>query len=169
MADVRDRGFLRWVLLALAVTWPAAANAIQASASSNGEQNPPQQAGDAGSADTAFREGYAAVQRNDLVSAEAAFANVVRLSPGVAAGHSAYGSVLLSLGKLEPALYELEKAHVMDPAEPTATLNLARGYQQAGQAAKSQGGAGCGGRTEVRHVARILSAAGTVVAGRQRV
>ena len=88
-------------------------------------------------ADASFRSGYAAVQRDDLVTAEAAFARVVELSPQVAAGHSAYGSVLLSLGKLQPAIAELDKAHSLDPAEPTATLNLARAYQQAGEDGKA--------------------------------
>ena len=87
-------------------------------------------ASDRSAADKAFHAGYSAVQGNDLGAAEADFAEVVRLSPEVAAGHAAYGSVLLSLGKLAQATHELEVAHAGDPEESSATLNLARAYEQ---------------------------------------
>ena len=88
-------------------------------------------------ADKAFHAGYDAVQRGDLKTAATDFAEVVRLSPEVAAGHAAYGSVLLTLGKLPQATYELEKAHALDPQENSAIVNLARAYQQAGEPQKA--------------------------------
>ena len=131
MTSVRIRSHFRWCFaLWLTLTLPGSgslAHAVQE------QQEPTQKAQVPDTADAAFRSGYAAVQRNDLVTAEAEFAKVVQLSPQVAAGHSAYGSVLLSAGKLQPAIAELKEAHRLDPAEPTATLNLARAYQQAGE------------------------------------
>ena len=110
-----------------------AALLIAASVPADGQSNPGAPTPTAlKAADKSFRAGYDAVQRNDLGVAEADFAEVVRLTPTVAAGHAAYGSVLLSLGKLDEALRELKTAHALDPDETSATLNLARAYQQSG-------------------------------------
>src|ERR1700759_3960942 len=54
-------------------------------------------------ADAAFRAGSAAYQRNDLRTAHAEFAKLVKLAPTVAAGHTAYGTVLLAEGDLHSA------------------------------------------------------------------
>jgi protein O-GlcNAc transferase len=122
-------GVLTTLLMGLLVTIPPVANA-QAT-------EHPAAVGERSAADKAFHAGYAAVQGNDLGAAEADFAEVVRLSPEVAAGHAAYGSVLLSLGKLPQATHELEVAHAGDPEESSATLNLARAYEQAGHNEKA--------------------------------
>src|SRR5277367_30826 len=62
-------------------------------------------------ADAAFRAGSAAYQRNDLHAAHVEFAKLVKLAPTVAAGHAAYGTVLLAEGDLRSAVTELELAH----------------------------------------------------------
>src|SRR5882757_1686907 len=80
------------------------------------------------SADAAFRAGYAAMAKGDLPHAHAEFAKVVRLVPKVAAGHSAYGAVLLAEGDSAAAIPELEQAHRLDTKDETATLNLAIAY-----------------------------------------
>src|SRR5438128_1068354 len=80
------------------------------------------------SADVAFRAGYAAMAKGDLTQAHAEFAKVVRLVPRVAAGHSAYGAVLLAEGDSAAAIPELEQAHRLDAKDETATLNLAIAY-----------------------------------------
>ena len=49
-------------------------------------------------ADAAFRAGSAAYQRNDLPTAHVEFAKLVKLAPNVAAGHTAFGTVLLAEG-----------------------------------------------------------------------
>ncbi len=82
------------------------------------------------SADADFRAGYAAMTQGDLAQAHAAFAKVVVLTPKVAAGHSAYGAVLLAEGNAANAVRELELAHRLDPKEETATLNLATAYSR---------------------------------------
>ena len=63
------------------------------------------------SADEAFRAGSAAYLQNDLRLAHAQFAKVVQLAPGVAAGHSAFGTVLLAEGDARSAATQLELAH----------------------------------------------------------
>lgn len=103
--------------------------------SSDGEQSPGASSGTASlrAVDLALRDGSAALQRHDFKTAEFQFAKVVRLSPEIAAGHSAYGSALLALGRLQDATHELETAHRIDPAEPSAMLNLAYAYEQGGK------------------------------------
>ncbi len=72
----------------------------------------------------AFRAGLAAVQAQDLAGAEKAFTRVVKLAPGVAAGHSALGAVLVQEGKPAQALPELRMAFKLDPHDASAELNL---------------------------------------------
>jgi protein O-GlcNAc transferase len=81
-------------------------------------------------ADEAFRAGSAAYLRNDLHSAHIQFAKVVQLAPGVAAGHTAFGTVLLAEGDVRSAMKQLELAHGLDPRDAAATLNLALAYSQ---------------------------------------
>lgn len=81
-------------------------------------------------ADAAFRAGSAAYQQNDLPTAHAQFAKVVHLTPNVAAGHTAFGTVLLAEGNPHAAAAELEQARKLDPHDTNATLNLAVAYEQ---------------------------------------
>lgn len=91
------------------------------------------QAGDAGSqgvaaAGESFKAGLQAVQAHHLPLAERAFARVVRLAPGVAAGHSALGAVLVQEGKFAAAVPELETALRLDSNDATAKLNVGLAY-----------------------------------------
>src|SRR5438876_4617729 len=81
-------------------------------------------------ADEAFRAGSAAYLRNDLHSAHLQFAKVVQLAPGVAAGHTAFGTVLLAEGDARSAVKQLELARGLDPPDAGATLNLALAYSR---------------------------------------
>ena len=82
------------------------------------------------SAGMAFRAGSAYFAKGDLAHAHAEFARVVQLTPRVAAGHSAYGTVLLAEGNPAAALPELELAHRLDGTDDTTTLALATAYSQ---------------------------------------
>ena len=88
-------------------------------------------------AEEAFRAGSAAYLENDLLSAHIQFAKVVKLAPEVAAGHSAFGTVLLAEGDLTYAADQLEVAHKLAPQNSDATLNLAITYSQLHQYQKS--------------------------------
>jgi tetratricopeptide (TPR) repeat protein len=88
-------------------------------------------------ADEAFRAGSAAYQKNDLRSAHLQFAKVVQLAPGVSAGHTAFGTVLLAEGDVRSAVRQLELARGLDPRDSGATLNLALAYSQLHDYAKS--------------------------------
>ena len=88
-------------------------------------------------AEDAFRAGSAAYLQNDLLSAHIQFAKVVKLAPEVAAGHSAFGTVLLAEGDLAYAADQLELAHRLAPQNSDATLNLAIAYSQLHQYQKS--------------------------------
>ena len=72
----------------------------------------------------AFRAGLAAVQTHDFAGAEKAFIRVVKLAPGVAAGHSALGAVLVQEGRPAQAVPELRTALKLDPHDASAELNL---------------------------------------------
>lgn len=88
-------------------------------------------------ADAAFRAGYSAMAAGELGKADAAFAKTVRLTPKVAAGHSAYGAVLLAEGKSVAAVSELELAHRLDAKDAAATENLAAAYTAQGRYAEA--------------------------------
>ncbi len=85
----------------------------------------------------AFQGGYAASQRNDLPAARLSFEKAVRLTPEIAAGHAALGSILLAMGDLGPATRELEAAHQLDHADKSTLLNLCVAYSKNGDYAKS--------------------------------
>jgi protein O-GlcNAc transferase len=88
-------------------------------------------------ADADYRAGVAALNRNDLKTAQTDFANVVRLAPSAEQGHSALGAVLVRLGHASEGIRELEKALAMNPSDSSAQLNLALTYQQSGQSGKA--------------------------------
>jgi tetratricopeptide (TPR) repeat protein len=88
-------------------------------------------------ADEAFRAGSAAYLRNDLHTAHVQFAKLVQLAPGVAAGHTAFGTVLLAEGDARSAVKQLELARGLDPRDAGAILNLALAYSQLGDYGKS--------------------------------
>jgi len=88
-------------------------------------------------ADTAYRDGVAALNRNDLKTAQLKFETVVRLAPAAEQGHSALGAVLVREGQWAAGTRELEKALSMKPGDHDALTNLAMAYSQAGVAAKA--------------------------------
>jgi protein O-GlcNAc transferase len=88
-------------------------------------------------AEEAFRAGSTAYLQNDLLSAHIQFAKVVKLAPEVAAGHTAFGTVLLAEGDLPYAADQLELAHKLDPQNSDATLHLAITYSQLREYQKS--------------------------------
>ncbi len=88
-------------------------------------------------AEEAFRAGSAAYLQNDLHSAHMQFAKLVELAPQVAAGHSAFGTVLLAEGDASSAVVQLQLAHSLDPQDVGAILNLAQAYSQLRDYAKS--------------------------------
>jgi protein O-GlcNAc transferase len=88
-------------------------------------------------ADAAYREGVAALNRNDLATAQAKFEAVARLAPAVEQGHSALGAVLVREGRMSEGIRELEKALDLKPGDESAELNLALAYEETGQSAKA--------------------------------
>jgi tetratricopeptide (TPR) repeat protein len=88
-------------------------------------------------ADADYRQGVAALNRNDLQTAHAKFAEVVRLAPSAEQGHSALGAVLEREGQIPGAIAELQKALAIKPDDAAAQLNLAAAYEQTGDAAKA--------------------------------
>jgi protein O-GlcNAc transferase len=88
-------------------------------------------------ADTDYREGVSALNRNDLKTAQAKFEEVVKLAPQAELGHSALGAVLVREGQLAPGIRELESALASKPDDVSAQTNLALAYGQAGEASKS--------------------------------
>jgi Flp pilus assembly protein TadD len=81
-------------------------------------------------ADHLFREGSAAFAAENYSRAHADFAKLVRLVPQVAAGHTAFGAVLLAEGQTDAAVKELEQARKLDPQDVAAALNLGVGYRR---------------------------------------
>ncbi len=88
-------------------------------------------------ADSDYRAGVAALNSNDLKTAEAQFESVVRLEPQVELGHSALGAVLVREGEWAAAIRELEKALGLKPGDDVAQLNLAVAYAESGEYAKA--------------------------------
>ena len=88
-------------------------------------------------ADTDYREGVAALNRNDLKTAQMKFEAVVRLAPTAEQGHSALGAVLVREGQWAAGTRELEKALAIKPNDSAARLNLAMVYAESGAAAKA--------------------------------
>lgn len=88
-------------------------------------------------ADAAYREGAAALNANDLKTAQAKFETVVKLEPAMEQGHSALGAVLVREGQMAAGIRELEKALAITPSDNSAQTNLALAYEQTGAAAKA--------------------------------
>jgi len=88
-------------------------------------------------ADADYREGVAALNQNDLKTAQLKFEAVVRLAPSAEQGHSALGAVLVREGQLAAGTRELEKALAIKPSDSAAQLNLAMVYSQSGGALKA--------------------------------
>ena len=65
------------------------------------------------------------------------FAKLVQLAPKVAAGHTAFGTVLLAEGDARSAAIQLQLAHSLDPQDTGAILNLALAYSQLHDYSKS--------------------------------
>lgn len=88
-------------------------------------------------ADAYYRAGLAALNNNDLKTAQVKFEAVVRLEPELELGHSALGAVLVREGKWAAGIRELEKALAIKPADDAAQLNLALAYADSGAYAKA--------------------------------
>jgi protein O-GlcNAc transferase len=88
-------------------------------------------------ADAAYRAGLAALARQDLVTAQTDFEQVVRLAPHVEEGHSALGTVLIYRGRTREGIRELETALAIKRTDTNARMNLAIAYQQIGSSAKA--------------------------------
>ncbi len=96
-----------------------------------------QASGNLQQADGDFRAGVAALDGNDLKTAQQKFESVVRLEPGIEQGHSALGAVLVREGHWAAGIGELEKALAISPADDAAQLNLALAYAETGAHAKA--------------------------------
>ncbi len=72
-----------------------------------------------------YREGYQAYNSGDLQTAHERFARLIALAPGVAAGHVAYGTVLLAQGQAAEALKQFNLARQIDPKTPSAVTGIA--------------------------------------------
>lgn len=88
-------------------------------------------------ADADYRAGVAALNKNDLQTAEARFQAVTALVPDQEPGHSALGAVLVREGKVAEGIRELQRALALKPGDSAAQLTLALVYEQSGAAAKS--------------------------------
>jgi protein O-GlcNAc transferase len=88
-------------------------------------------------ADADYREGVAALNRNDLETARTRFEAVTQLAPSAEQGHSALGAVLVRQGQWAAGTRELEKALALKPNDSGAQLNLAMVYAQTGAHVKA--------------------------------
>jgi protein O-GlcNAc transferase len=88
-------------------------------------------------ADADYREGVAALNRNDLKTAQSKFEAVTHLAPSVEQGHSALGAVLVREGQWAMGVRELEKALSLKPDDTAAQMNLAMAYAETGAAAQA--------------------------------
>jgi len=88
-------------------------------------------------ADEAYRQGVAALHRNDMKTARSLFEEVIKLAPGAEQGHSALGAVMVREGQLNDGIRELQKALSIKPEDAAAQENLALAYTQTGAAAKA--------------------------------
>ncbi len=98
-------------------------------------------------ASEAFRSGTERVRQGDLPGAATAFARAVRLAPGVGAGHSALGAVLLQQGKPQAALEQLEDALRINGADAPAMLNAGLAHAQLAADASRKTGPGAQAET----------------------
>jgi len=88
-------------------------------------------------ADADYREGAAALSRNDLKTAQSKFESVVKLAPEAEQGHSALGAVLVREGQMETGIRELHRALAIKPGDTSAQINLAVAYEQTNDPAKA--------------------------------
>ena len=88
-------------------------------------------------ADASYREGVAALNQNDLKTAQAKFEAVTHLAPSAEQGHSALGAVLIREEKWAEGIHELEKATALKPDDASTQMNLAMAYAQTGEATKA--------------------------------
>jgi protein O-GlcNAc transferase len=88
-------------------------------------------------ADDAYRAGQAALGHRDLDAAQADFEQVVRLAPQAEQGYSALGAVLVSRGRTNEGIRELEKALTLKATDGIAQQNLAMAYVQVGSPEKA--------------------------------
>ena len=88
-------------------------------------------------ADADYRQGVAALNGNDLKTAQLKFEEVTKLAPSAEQGHSALGAVLVRQGRFEAGTHELEKALAIKPNDEGAQLNLAMVYAQTGAHARA--------------------------------
>jgi protein O-GlcNAc transferase len=88
-------------------------------------------------ADAAYRAGVAALARQDLVTAQTDFEQVVRLAPHAEEGHSGLGTVLVYRGRTKQGIRELQTALAIKRTDTNARMNLAIAYQQIGSSAKA--------------------------------
>jgi tetratricopeptide (TPR) repeat protein len=92
---------------------------------------------DATPAAAAYRAGQAALSRNDLAAAQAAFEQSLRIAPRNEPVMAALGVVLLRRGEMAEAAHTLEAARALNKADRNVEGNLAIAYQQLGQPAKA--------------------------------
>ncbi len=81
----------------------------------------------------------------DWTGAEREFRRALELNPNLASGHAGYAHYLLTLGRSEGAIRELDELHNVDPLFPQSHVGLPytlwnlRLYEQAVEAAKREG------------------------------
>ena len=88
-------------------------------------------------ADADYRAGVAALNNNDLKTAQSKFEAVTRLAPSSEQGHSALGAVLVRESQWTTGIHELEKALALKPDDTSAQMNLAIAYAQTGATLKA--------------------------------
>lgn len=88
-------------------------------------------------ADADYREGVAALNRNDLKAAQAKLEEAVRLAPSAEQGHGALGAVLEREGQITAAIAEFQRALAIKPGDAAIELHLAAAYERAGEPAKA--------------------------------
>jgi len=88
-------------------------------------------------ADTIYRAGIAALDHQDLATAQSDFEQVIHLIPTAEPAHVALGLVLVNRGHLQQGIHEYQVALTLRKTDTTAQLNLAIAYQQIGQPTKA--------------------------------
>ena len=83
-------------------------------------------------AESFYRQGLAALRRNNLSAAEIAFKQAIRLSPAHADAHNRLGWIFLSERQLPAAISEFRTAIKLKPTLAHAHLNLSSALLQAG-------------------------------------
>ncbi|MFQ5343348.1 MAG: tetratricopeptide repeat protein, partial [Anaerolineae bacterium] len=80
-----------------------------------------------------FAAGQAALDRDDLETAAGEFARLTEQAPDLAAGHTALGSTLMALGRVEEAVPALRRAAELAPQEPALHNQLGIAQYQLGK------------------------------------